>query len=75
MVGDADYYAKYDDFDRSESELKRIIEEIHRLQTSNLDADGLMHLRVLCREGMQRCRTRHVLFGTKRASPQVRRSN
>jgi hypothetical protein len=51
MVGDADYFVKYDDdFDRSESELKRIIEEIRKLQTSNLDVDGLMHLRVLCRE-------------------------
>ena len=31
MVGDADYYVKYDDdFDRSESELKRIIEEIRK---------------------------------------------
>ena len=51
MVGDADYYLKYDDdFDRSESELKRIVEEIRKLQTSNLDVDGMMHLRVFCRE-------------------------
>jgi len=51
MVGDADYYMKYDDdFDRSESELKRILEEIRKLQATDLDVDGLMHLRVLCRE-------------------------
>jgi hypothetical protein len=51
MVGDADYYLKYDgDFDRSEGELKRVIDEIRKLPSSNLDADGLMHLRVLCRE-------------------------
>lgn len=51
MVGDADYYMKYDDdFDRNESELKRILDEIHKLQASDLDVDGLMHLRVLCRE-------------------------
>lgn len=51
MVGDAEYYMKYDDdFDRSESELKKIVEEIRKLQSSNLDLDGLMHLRVLCRE-------------------------
>jgi hypothetical protein len=51
MVGDAEYYMKYDDdFDRSESELKRILEEIRKLQSTDLDVDGLMHLRVLCRE-------------------------
>lgn len=51
MVGDADYYLKYDDdFERSKGELKRIIGEIGKLQASNLDVDGLMHLRVLCRE-------------------------
>ena len=51
MVGDAEYYLKYDDdFDRSESELKKILEEIRKLHSSDLDVDGLMHLRVLCRE-------------------------
>jgi hypothetical protein len=51
MVGDADYYMKYDtDFDRCEGELKAIVEEIRKLQSDNLDIDGLMHLRVLCRE-------------------------
>jgi len=51
MVGDADYYLKYDDdFDRCESELKKIVEGIRSLQSSRLDMDGLMHLRVLCRE-------------------------
>jgi hypothetical protein len=42
---------KYDDdFERSESELKKILDEIRKLQASDLDVDGLMHLRVLCRE-------------------------
>lgn len=51
MVGDAEYYLKYDDdFDRSESELKKILEEIRKLHSSDLDVDGLMHLRALCRE-------------------------
>ena len=51
MIGDADYYLKYDDdFERSEGELKKIIDEIGKLQAGNLDVDGLMHLRVLCRE-------------------------
>lgn len=51
MVGDADYYLKYDDdFDRSESELKTIVEAIRKLQSGALDVDGLMHLRVLCHE-------------------------
>ncbi|MGA7792307.1 MAG: hypothetical protein WCA19_04660 [Candidatus Acidiferrales bacterium] len=51
LVGDADYYLKYDDdFDRSEGELKKILEEIRKLPSSELDVDALMHLRVLCRE-------------------------
>ena len=51
IVGDADYYLKYDeDFDRSKSELKTILDEIRGLQSAELDVDGLMHLRVLCRE-------------------------
>jgi hypothetical protein len=51
MIGDADYYLKYDDdFDRCKGELKRIVDEIGRLQVTDLDIDGLMHLRVLCRE-------------------------
>ncbi len=51
LVGDADYYLKYDDdFDRSESELKKIVDEIRKLTSSDLDVDALMHLRVLCRE-------------------------
>jgi hypothetical protein len=51
IIGDADYYLKYDDdFERSEGELKRIVGEIGKLQAGNLDVDGLMHLRVLCKE-------------------------
>jgi hypothetical protein len=51
MVGDAEYYMKYDDdFDRSKSELKRILDEISRLQAGNMDFDQIMHLEVLCRE-------------------------
>ena len=51
MVGDADYYMKYDDdFDRSEGELKKIVDDIRKLQSGDLDADATMHLGVLCRE-------------------------
>jgi len=51
MVGDAEYYLKFDDdFDRSKSELKRILEEISKLQASDMDLEGMMHLEVLCRE-------------------------
>ncbi len=51
IVGDADYYLKYDEeFDRCKSELKRIVDEIRRLPLSDLDVDALMHLRVLCHE-------------------------
>jgi hypothetical protein len=51
IVGDAEYYLKYDeDFDRWKIELGKIVDEIRRLQSSDLDVDALMHLRVLCRE-------------------------
>jgi hypothetical protein len=51
IVGDAEYYLKYDDdFDRCKSEAGKIVDEIRRLQPSDLDIDALMHLRVLCRE-------------------------
>jgi hypothetical protein len=53
IIGDADYYLKYnDDYDRSKSEAKRIIDEIRGLRSSPLDVDALMHLRVLCREAV-----------------------
>lgn len=51
IVGDAEYYLKYDDdFDRCKTEAGRIVDQIRRLQSSNLDIDALMHLRVLCME-------------------------
>ena len=51
VVGDADYYIKYDDdFDRSRSELLKIVEQIRQLQSNEPDAATLMHVAVLCRE-------------------------
>jgi hypothetical protein len=51
IVGDADYYLKYDDdFDRSKSELARILDQIRQLQSSEPDVSNLMHVGVLCRE-------------------------
>ena len=51
IVGDADYYLKYDDdFDRLKSDLGKILDEIQRLQSRELDPETLMHLRVLCQE-------------------------
>ena len=51
IVGDADQYLKYDDdFERSKSELGRILAQIRRLQSNDLDLETLMHRRVLCRE-------------------------
>jgi hypothetical protein len=51
IVGAADYYLKYDDdFARSKAELAKVLDQIRPLQTSELDADTLMHLGVLCRE-------------------------
>jgi len=51
IVGDADYYVKYDEeFGRCKSELAKIVAEIEQLKQSELSADALMHLSVLCRE-------------------------
>jgi hypothetical protein len=51
IVGDAEYYLKYDDdFDRSKGELTRIVEQIRQLQSDEPDAATLMHVAVLCRE-------------------------
>jgi hypothetical protein len=51
VVGDADYYLKYDDdFDRSKSELLKIVDQIRQLQSGKPDAATLMHVAVLCQE-------------------------
>jgi hypothetical protein len=51
IVGDAEYYLKYDDeFDRCRAESGKIVDEIRRLRSADMDVDDLMHLSVLCRE-------------------------
>jgi hypothetical protein len=51
MVGDADYYMKYDDeFERRKGDLGKMLAEIERQQAGQLDADALMRLSALCRE-------------------------
>ena len=51
MVGDADYYLKYDDdFEHWKSGLGKVIDEIRGLEQGQLDVETLMHLRVLCHE-------------------------
>jgi hypothetical protein len=51
IVGDAEYYLKYEpDLNTWRREAKRIIAEIAGLKSTELDVDGLMHLRALCRE-------------------------
>ncbi|HLZ06520.1 MAG TPA: hypothetical protein VKR55_30795 [Bradyrhizobium sp.] len=51
IVGDADEYLKYDDdFEQSKAELTRVIDGIQKLQSTELNPETLMHLRVLCRE-------------------------
>jgi hypothetical protein len=53
IVGDADEYLKYDDdFDQAKQELSRVVDKIRQLQSSDLGAEALMQLRVLCREAM-----------------------
>jgi hypothetical protein len=51
IVGDADQYLKYDDdFERSKSDLGKILDQIRKIQSTDLNVEALMHLRVLCRE-------------------------
>jgi hypothetical protein len=51
IVGDAEYLLKYEtEFDHWKSEIQQLLGGMSKLQSSNLDADGLMHLRALCAE-------------------------
>jgi hypothetical protein len=51
IIGDADQYLKYDDdFEQSKAELRRIVDQIRKLQSDELAPEILAHLRVLCRE-------------------------
>jgi len=51
IVGDAESFLKYEtEFDHWKTEIKRLVGEISQLQSSDLDVDGLMHLRALCAE-------------------------
>lgn len=51
IVGDAEYFLKYEtDFDRWKNEVAQLMAEIAKLQSPDLDVDGLMHLRALCGE-------------------------
>lgn len=54
IVGEAEYYLKYEtEVDHWKGELQRVLGEIAKLQNSELDVDGLMHLRALCREAAE----------------------
>src|ERR1700677_342215 len=51
IVGDAEYFLKYEaDLERWKDEANQLVAEIAKLQSSQLDVDGLMHLRALCQE-------------------------
>jgi hypothetical protein len=51
IVGDAESFLKYEtEFDHWKTEIQQLIAEISQLQSSDLDVDGLMHLRALCAE-------------------------
>jgi hypothetical protein len=51
IVGDAEFFLKYEtEFEQWKDEIKRLVGEISKLQSSELNVDGLMHLRALCAE-------------------------
>jgi hypothetical protein len=54
IVGDAEYYLKYEtEVEHWKGELKRVLGEMDKIQSSELDVEGLMHLRALCREARE----------------------
>ncbi len=51
IVGDAESYLKYEsELEEWKAQLTRVLEQIGRLAKSDLDLDGVMQLRALCRE-------------------------
>jgi hypothetical protein len=51
IVGDAEYFFKYEtELDHWTGEITQLVGEISKLQSAELDVDGLMHLRALCAE-------------------------
>src|SRR5271170_2605202 len=68
LVGDADYYLKYDEeYDRCKTDLAKILGEIEQLKQSGFGADALMHLSVLCREaGNLLLTTQHYIEARER---------
>ena len=51
VVGDADQYLKYDDsFNRTKTEVGKLLDQVRELSSHGLDLEALMHLRVLCQE-------------------------
>jgi hypothetical protein len=51
IVGDAEYFLKYEtELDHWTGEITHLVGEISKLQSAELDVDGLMHLRALCAE-------------------------
>jgi hypothetical protein len=51
IVGDAEYYLKYDDdYDRAKTELAKIFAKMRTLEAGPLEAEALAQLRVLCQE-------------------------
>jgi hypothetical protein len=54
IVGDAESYVKYEtEVAHWKEKLGTVLGEIAKLQDSELDVDGLMHLRALCREARE----------------------
>ena len=54
IVGEAESYLKYEtEVEHWKAELSRVLGEVAKLQDSQLDVDGLMHLRALCREARE----------------------
>jgi len=51
IVGDAEYFLKYEtEFDHWKAEIQQLLADMSKLQSDDLDIDGLMHLRALCNE-------------------------
>ena len=72
IVGDAESFLKYEtEFDHWKSEIKQLVGEISKLQSSALDVDGLMHLRALCDEVRRVLPVCRLLSRQKRAHKKI----
>lgn len=73
IVGEAESYLKYEgEVSHWKTELSRILAEIAGLQNAQLDPEGLLHLRALCREAHETLADLVFYFDSKERADKFR---